>query len=241
MSINRICTIYNIFLKIIRTFAQHLETIENTGCGCADSGCTSSYKSHKGSEKLIDYKEAIAYIKDNVKIRDLMERYFVKFEGDMACCPFHNDHSPSMGLKYNRYYCFACGEKGDVIDFVQRWHRVDIKDAVKIIADMYGFIFLDEPVQAKPRPETTEEWQKRTDKELKEKYINIRDMEYDKMCDTYRTARMVADEKSPYRNKGKVLVEYQKAINDMQYAEYWIDRYNAEMDRIKRRHLYEQR
>ena len=190
---------------------------------------------------MIDYKEAIAYIKDNVKIRDLMERYFVKFDGDKACCPFHNDHSPSMGLKYNRYYCFACGEKGDVIDFVQRWHRVDVKDAVKIIADMYGFIFLDEPVQVKPRPETTEEWQKRTDKELKEKYINIRDMEYDKMCDAYRTARMVADEKSPYRNKGKVLVEYQKAINDMQYAEYWIDRYNAEMDRIKRRHLYEQR
>ena len=51
---------------------------------------------------------------------------------------------------------------------MQRWHRVDVKDAVKIIADMYGFIFLDEPVQVKPRPETTEEWQKRTDKELKE-------------------------------------------------------------------------
>lgn len=32
----------------------------------------------------------------------------------MACCPFHDDHHPSMKIDTN-YYCFACGAKGDVI------------------------------------------------------------------------------------------------------------------------------
>ena len=34
----------------------------------------------------------------------------------MACCPFHNDKTPSMKLD-QRYHCFGCGADGDVIDF----------------------------------------------------------------------------------------------------------------------------
>ena len=34
----------------------------------------------------------------------------------MACCPFHNDKTPSMKLD-RRYHCFGCGADGDVIDF----------------------------------------------------------------------------------------------------------------------------
>ena len=205
------------------------------GCNYAVTVVTKEVK------KLIDYKEAILYIKDNVDIKDLMRRYFVKIDGDKVCCPFHNDHSPSMSTKNGKYYCFACGEHGDAIDFVQRWHRVDLKDAVKIIADMYGFIFLDLPEseRPKPRPETTEEWQRRTDKELKEKYIYFRELEYDKMCESYLQARMIAEKEAPHRNKGRFTEEYRKAVSDIQYAEYWIDRYNAEMDRLKRGHLYE--
>ncbi len=31
-----------------------------------------------------------------------------------ACCPFHNDHHPSMKLNPDYFYCFACHESGDV-------------------------------------------------------------------------------------------------------------------------------
>lgn len=32
----------------------------------------------------------------------------------MACCPFHNDRHPSMKVD-RRFYCFACGAKGDAV------------------------------------------------------------------------------------------------------------------------------
>ena len=38
----------------------------------------------------------------------------------MALCPFHDDHHPSLKLD-KRYYCFACGASGDVIDFTARY------------------------------------------------------------------------------------------------------------------------
>lgn len=39
-----------------------------------------------------------------------------------CCCPFHNDKHPSMKLyeDTNKFYCFACGAKGDVVDLVKK-------------------------------------------------------------------------------------------------------------------------
>ena len=34
----------------------------------------------------------------------------------MVCCPFHEDHTPSMKLNDAYYYCFGCRATGDVID-----------------------------------------------------------------------------------------------------------------------------
>ena len=38
----------------------------------------------------------------------------------MVCCPFHEDHTPSMKLNGTYYYCFGCGATGDVIDLTAR-------------------------------------------------------------------------------------------------------------------------
>ena len=38
----------------------------------------------------------------------------------MVCCPFHEDHTPSMKLNDTYYYCFGCGATGDVIDLTAR-------------------------------------------------------------------------------------------------------------------------
>jgi hypothetical protein len=51
----------------------------------------------------------------------------------MAICSFHDDHQPSMGIKNNRFHCFACGAKGDVIEFVMKRDGLSFKDAVKFL------------------------------------------------------------------------------------------------------------
>ncbi len=53
----------------------------------------------------------------------------------MTLCLFHDDRHPSMKVD-ERYYCFACNETGDVIDYVARLFDLSNYDATKkLIAD----------------------------------------------------------------------------------------------------------
>lgn len=57
-------------------------------------------------------------VKERVTARQVAERYGLKVRRNgMACCPFHNDKHPSMKIDQN-YYCFACGAKGDAVNYV---------------------------------------------------------------------------------------------------------------------------
>lgn len=57
-------------------------------------------------------------MKERVTARQVAEKYGLKVrQNGMACCPFHNDKHPSMKIDRN-YYCFACGAKGDAVNYV---------------------------------------------------------------------------------------------------------------------------
>ena len=53
-----------------------------------------------------------------------------------ACCPFHEDRSPSFTIfaSGERFHCFGCGATGDVLDFIQRAHGVGLRDAADMLA-----------------------------------------------------------------------------------------------------------
>ena len=58
-------------------------------------------------------------VKENVNLREAAELYGIDVNRyGKALCPFHNDRHPSLYVADDHYYCFACGEHGDVIDFV---------------------------------------------------------------------------------------------------------------------------
>ena len=61
-------------------------------------------------------------VKAVVTVRQAAEHYGLKVgRGNMACCPFHNDPTPSMKLNEDYFYCFGCGATGDVIDLIFLW------------------------------------------------------------------------------------------------------------------------
>ena len=57
-----------------------------------------------------------------------------------ACCPFHNEKTPSFSIRNEDgiYHCFGCKESGDVIKFVQKMENLDFMDAVKMLAERVG-------------------------------------------------------------------------------------------------------
>ena len=78
-------------------------------------------------------------VKYGVNCREAAGRYGVEVNHcGMALCPFHNDRHPSLYVADDHYYCFACGEHGDVIDFVGRLFQLSPYDAAqKLAADFH--------------------------------------------------------------------------------------------------------
>jgi DNA primase len=57
-----------------------------------------------------------------------------------ACCPFHNEKTPSFTVVPNKqiYHCFGCSENGNAIDFVMKFDHLDFKEAVETVASESG-------------------------------------------------------------------------------------------------------
>ena len=58
----------------------------------------------------------------------------------MACCPFHQEKTPSFSVSPSKgiFYCFGCGQKGGVLNFVMEIERVTFPEAVRIVAGKVG-------------------------------------------------------------------------------------------------------
>ena len=58
----------------------------------------------------------------------------------LGLCPFHADKKPSLDVnsEMGSYRCWACGEKGDIFNWVMKTQNVDFKDALTILAQRAG-------------------------------------------------------------------------------------------------------
>lgn len=81
-------------------------------------------------------------LRRDVSLPATAEQFGVRLQEDgneyVAPCPFHAEDTPSFTIftgqdHVERYHCFGCGERGDVLDFVQKIKGVGLKDAIKIL------------------------------------------------------------------------------------------------------------
>lgn len=57
-----------------------------------------------------------------------------------ACCPFHNERSPSFYVSPQKqfFHCFGCGAHGSAIKFLMDYDRLDFPDAIEELAQSAG-------------------------------------------------------------------------------------------------------
>ncbi len=72
-----------------------------------------------------------------------------------ACCPFHNEKTPSFSIKQDGQFfkCFGCGESGNVITLVMKCENVDFLTAVEILCKSCGLTM--------PTAESSDEMQRK--------------------------------------------------------------------------------
>lgn len=85
-----------------------------------------------------------------------------------ACCPFHNEKSPSFSVNRERgfYHCFGCGEHGNAIGFLMKYENLPFTDAVEKLAQEFSMQVRYEGGKPKPRsgkPRLTEIMQQAMD------------------------------------------------------------------------------
>jgi DNA primase len=57
-----------------------------------------------------------------------------------ACCPFHNEKTPSFTVSQDKqfFHCFGCGENGNALSFLMEYDRLEFPEAVEELARYHG-------------------------------------------------------------------------------------------------------
>ncbi len=101
-------------------------------------------------EEIRSRNAIIDVISGYVKLKRQGATYF-------GLCPFHNEKSPSFSVTPGKqmYYCFGCGEGGNVYSFIMKYENYTFLEAVKMLADRAGIQL--------PETEYTEEEKRKAD------------------------------------------------------------------------------
>ena len=100
-------------------------------------------------------QRAIEEIKTRIEIEEVVSDFVsLKRKGQnlWACCPFHDEKTPSFSVAPNKgiYKCFGCGKAGDAIEFIKEIEGLNYLQAMKYLGKKYG-------IQLEEEEETPEE------------------------------------------------------------------------------------
>ncbi len=103
----------------------------------------------------------IAEIKNRIDIEEVVSDFVsLKRKGQnlWACCPFHNEKTPSFSVSPAKgfYKCFGCGKGGDSIDFVMEAEKLNYLEAIKYLAKKYGIEIKEEELSEDELKEQSE-------------------------------------------------------------------------------------
>jgi DNA primase len=88
--------------------------------------------------------EDVAAVRERVRIDQVIgELVTLRVAGAgslKGLCPFHDERSPSLHVTPARglYYCFGCGEGGDVVDFLMKVDQLTFTEAIEKLAVRAG-------------------------------------------------------------------------------------------------------
>ena len=101
-------------------------------------------------DELVSRSDIVEIISARVPLKKAGREY-------KACCPFHNEKSPSFSVSAEKqfYHCFGCGAHGTVIGFLMQYEKMEFLDAVADLAQRAG-LELPREAQAEREPGTAD-------------------------------------------------------------------------------------
>ncbi|WOG29000.1 DNA primase [Endozoicomonas sp. 8E] len=84
-------------------------------------------------DDLLNRLDIVDIVDSRVKLKKTGRNY-------SACCPFHQEKTPSFTVSPDKqfYYCFGCGASGNALGFVMDFDHLDFPTAVDSLASQVG-------------------------------------------------------------------------------------------------------
>lgn len=127
----------------------------------------------------------------------------------IVCCPFHEDRHPSMKLNEDYFFCFGCGETGDVIDLAAKLFGCSPLDAAHRLAADFGITDDRPSVLPMRKPHKTQAQDERTCFRVLVEYLHT--------LQDWKTRYAPAVPDTPLHPR------FLEAIHELDYTEYLVD------------------
>lgn len=171
----------------------------------------SDFSDFKGNYRQMTMtRETIDRIKQSITPVQAIE-YYTGQRGSRGkyLCPFHNDKHPSLSVKGDMWTCWACGEHGDIIDFVQKRSGVGFLDAVGKLATDFNVAVEVIPVSS-AEDQARSMWdriERECNRENRQQVCDLLDQKINKLNACYRVILPFASE--------TVLRDYADKLDDL--------------------------
>lgn len=92
-------------------------------------------------QELLNRIDIVDIIEQSIPLKKSGSNY-------VACCPFHNEKTPSFSVNQSKqfYHCFGCGKHGNAINFLIEFSGISFIDAVENLAVQAGMPMPDKTV-----------------------------------------------------------------------------------------------
>lgn len=186
-------------------------------------------------------------INERLLTREVFRYYGIPLNIKGYCkCPFHsggNEKTPSMFVypKDRGYHCFACGETGDSIQFVQKFFNISFKDACrKINQDFRLGLPLDGEINVEERRRINQEaYLRRKEREREEQERKRILTAYYDALDRYTYFDRVISERdgTGVETASRVFNddEYITALKNIETAKYRLDCAEADLREFEKK------
>ncbi len=84
-------------------------------------------------QTVIDKTDIVEIIQQRVQLKKQGQRF-------AACCPFHDEKSPSFSVHPQKqfFHCFGCGKGGNVVTFIMEYDKLGFREAMQALAHPLG-------------------------------------------------------------------------------------------------------
>lgn len=86
--------------------------------------------------ELVEKASLLDYVNQYIEMNQDGDEWF-------GVCPFHGDTDPSFSISESNpyvYYCFGCGVSGNILHFIQKYHKVGFPKAVELLKEFVGYV-----------------------------------------------------------------------------------------------------